>query len=69
MSRDTSAGDAFDLLWFKSSHSSSSEGDSCVEIAAAPGAVHVRDSKDADGARLALASGAWARFVAHVSRG
>ncbi|MFJ4834749.1 DUF397 domain-containing protein [Streptomyces sp. NPDC088747] len=33
MIRDTSAGDASDLAWFKSSYSSSSEGDSCVEIA------------------------------------
>ncbi|MFF4562923.1 DUF397 domain-containing protein [Streptomyces sp. NPDC001435] len=33
MIRNTSAGDASDLAWFKSSYSSSSEGDSCVEVA------------------------------------
>ncbi|XVV37030.1 DUF397 domain-containing protein [Streptomyces sp. CA-100214] len=35
-----------DLAWFKSSYSSSSEGDSCVEVALEPRAVHVRDSKN-----------------------
>ncbi|POX45315.1 DUF397 domain-containing protein [Streptomyces sp. Ru71] len=33
MIRKTSAGDASELVWFKSSYSSSSEGDSCVEVA------------------------------------
>ncbi|MEU3398793.1 DUF397 domain-containing protein [Streptomyces filamentosus] len=33
MIRNTSAGDASELAWFKSSYSSSSEGDSCVEVA------------------------------------
>ncbi|WP_410540449.1 DUF397 domain-containing protein [Streptomyces sp. KL2] len=32
--------------WFKSSYSSG-EGGRCVEVAARPGTVHVRDSKDA----------------------
>ncbi|MEU4655391.1 DUF397 domain-containing protein [Streptomyces sp. NPDC023723] len=51
--------------WFKSSYSSSSEGDSCVEIATAHATVHVRDSKHRDivGPRLALAPQAWAVFV------
>ncbi|WP_437085029.1 DUF397 domain-containing protein [Streptomyces sp. enrichment culture] len=51
--------------WFKSSYSSSSEGDSCVEIATTPGRVHVRDSKhrDAIGPCLAIAPQAWAAFV------
>lgn len=44
MIRTTSSGDASDLTWFKSSYSSS-EGDSCVEIATEPSTVHVRDSK------------------------
>ncbi|MFE0801149.1 DUF397 domain-containing protein [Streptomyces sp. NPDC058812] len=53
-----------DLAWFKSSYSSSSEGDSCVEIATEPGTVHVRDSKHTDaGPRLALAPEAWASFL------
>jgi hypothetical protein len=56
------------LAWFKSSYSSSSEGDSCVEVATEPGTVHVRDSKhrpDA-GPRLTVAPGAWADFVTAV---
>ncbi|MFE4665416.1 DUF397 domain-containing protein, partial [Streptomyces sp. NPDC056734] len=45
MIRKSSAGDASDLAWFKSSYSDGNEGDSCVEIATTPGTVHVRDSK------------------------
>jgi hypothetical protein len=63
-------GDACDLAWFKSSYSSSSEGDSCVEIALTPDAVHVRDSKHSDASpRLALAPEAWADFVSYASEG
>ncbi|MFF5468817.1 DUF397 domain-containing protein [Streptomyces achromogenes] len=34
------------LSWHKSSYSSS-EGGQCLEVAASPGAVHIRDSKEA----------------------
>ncbi|MEU3921518.1 DUF397 domain-containing protein [Streptomyces sp. NPDC029004] len=34
-----------------------------VEIAAAPGTVHVRDSKDKAGAQLVFTDGSWAAFV------
>lgn len=56
---------ASDLAWFKSSYSSGAETDSCVEIATAAHAVHVRDSKHhpATGPRLALAPQAWGAFV------
>ncbi|CAL9582929.1 DUF397 domain-containing protein [Streptomyces sp. enrichment culture] len=65
MIRNTWREDATDLAWFKSSYSSGSEGDSCVEVATEPGTVHVRDSKHAaTGPRLALAPQAWASFVA-----
>ncbi|MET9363030.1 DUF397 domain-containing protein [Streptomyces sp. NPDC006632] len=67
MIRNTWAGGASDLAWFKSSYSSSSEGDSCVEIAIAPSAVHVRDSKSVGGPQLALARNTWANFVAYAS--
>jgi hypothetical protein len=68
MIRNTSAGDASELAWFKSSYSSSSEGDSCVEIAVAPRTVHVRDSKYRDSSpRLALAPQAWSAFVTYAS--
>jgi hypothetical protein len=68
MIRKASAGDAAELAWFKSSYSDGNEGDSCVEVAASPGTVHVRDSKYRDaGPRLAVASEAWADFVVYAS--
>jgi hypothetical protein len=68
MIRTASAGDNSELVWFKSSYSSGNDGESCVEIAASPGTVHVRDSKYRDvGPRLALAPEAWADFVAYAS--
>ncbi|MDF3141662.1 MULTISPECIES: DUF397 domain-containing protein [unclassified Streptomyces] len=69
MIRNTSAGNAPELVWFKSSYSSSSEGDSCVEIAVAPRTIHVRDSKHSDaGPCLALAPQAWVDFVSYATR-
>lgn len=53
------------LAWMRSSYSDSSGGD-CVEVAAARGAVHVRDSKDIEGSQLCLTSGSWNRFVASL---
>ncbi|MEU2581863.1 DUF397 domain-containing protein [Streptomyces avermitilis] len=41
----------------------------CVEVAAAFGTVHVRDSKDKEGAQLAFPKGPWADFVAYASKG
>ncbi|WP_328671232.1 DUF397 domain-containing protein [Streptomyces sp. NBC_00328] len=58
-----------ELAWFKSSHSSGPDGDSCVEIATTPGTIHVRDSKNAAGPQLALTPGTWADFVAYASEG
>ncbi|MET9657938.1 DUF397 domain-containing protein [Streptomyces sp. NPDC006510] len=62
-----SAGDASEREWFKSSYSSSGDGNDCVEVASTPGAVLVRDSKNVQGARLAFASGAWAGFVSYAA--
>ncbi|MEH0635029.1 DUF397 domain-containing protein [Streptomyces bottropensis] len=67
MIRKVSAGDASELKWFKSSYSDGTEGDSCVEIATAPGTVHVRDSKNMGGPQLALALEACAGFVVYAS--
>ncbi|MFJ8075388.1 DUF397 domain-containing protein [Streptomyces sp. NPDC096176] len=53
------------LHWFKSSHSGG-EGGSCVEVATASATVHVRDSKDLAGPRLAVAPAAWGDFVAYA---
>jgi hypothetical protein len=67
MTRKTPVGDLIDLAWFKSSYSGGNDGNSCVEVATTPGVIHVRDSKDVDGPRLALAPGAWASFVAFAA--
>ncbi|MFD8370475.1 DUF397 domain-containing protein [Streptomyces sp. NPDC059688] len=67
MIRKVSTGDASDLTWFKSSYSGGTDGESCVEVATAPGMVHVRDSKTIGGPQLALTSDAWADFVAYAS--
>ncbi|MGQ4714331.1 DUF397 domain-containing protein [Streptomyces anulatus] len=62
-----SAGDASELRWFKSSYSDSSNPNDCVEVATAPDTVHVRDSKNVQGPRLAVAPAAWAGFVAYAA--
>ncbi|MFE2288546.1 DUF397 domain-containing protein [Streptomyces sp. NPDC059443] len=56
-----------ELDWFKSSYSSSSDGNDCVEVAHTPAAIHVRDSKDTQGPHLAFAPHVWAGFVEHTS--
>ncbi|KOV50353.1 toxin-antitoxin system, toxin component [Streptomyces sp. AS58] len=48
--------------WFKSSYSSGAGGE-CVEVAALPGAVHIRDSKDTTRVALAVQPTAWTAFV------
>lgn len=67
MIRKATAGDASELVWFKSSYSDNSDPGDCVEIALTPGTVHIRDSKIAEGPRLALTPGTWARFVSYAS--
>ncbi|MFG2673115.1 DUF397 domain-containing protein [Streptomyces sp. NPDC048445] len=67
MIQKPSAGDTSALEWFKSSYSSSGDGNDCVEVAVAPDAVHVRDSKDIQGPRLAVAPTAWAGFVPYAA--
>ncbi|MCX4969902.1 DUF397 domain-containing protein [Streptomyces sp. NBC_00654] len=67
MIRKPTAGDASALKWFKSSYSSSGDGNDCVEVATASGTVHVRDSKDVRGPRLAVAPAAWAGFVSYAA--
>ncbi|WP_269853846.1 DUF397 domain-containing protein [Streptomyces sp. RPT161] len=54
------------LEWFKSSYSSE-EGGNCIEIAAHPAAVHVRDSKDPEGPTLTFSPAAWADFAAFAA--
>ncbi|PAZ17491.1 DUF397 domain-containing protein [Streptomyces sp. SA15] len=68
MMHKASAGDASELAWFKSSYSGGNDGESCVELATTPGTVHVRDSKQIEGPRLALTPRSWADFVSGVCR-
>jgi hypothetical protein len=53
--------------WFKSSYSSGAGGE-CIEVAARPARVHVRDSKDTTRAALAVQPAAWAAFVEFTAR-
>ncbi|MFE9906998.1 DUF397 domain-containing protein [Streptomyces clavifer] len=53
---------AAELAWCKSSYSGA-EGGECVEVAARPGTVHVRDSKERTGPILSVTAGGWAAFV------
>ncbi|MFF9983839.1 DUF397 domain-containing protein [Streptomyces erythrochromogenes] len=55
-----------ELDWFKSSYSDSSDINDCVEVAATPGGVLVRDSKDIERTHLAFGRPAWAGFLAHT---
>ncbi|MFJ8939805.1 DUF397 domain-containing protein [Streptomyces sp. NPDC102365] len=53
------------LPWRKSSYSSE-EGGQCVEVAACPQTIHVRDSKDTTHPGLAVGAGAWEMFVGYA---
>ncbi|PJE98250.1 DUF397 domain-containing protein [Streptomyces carminius] len=66
MTLKPSAGDGSAMEWVKSSYSGSDNND-CVEVAAIPGTIHVRDSKDVRGPKLAFTPGAWAGFVAYTA--
>ncbi|MFH9730999.1 DUF397 domain-containing protein [Streptomyces sp. NPDC017260] len=63
MTRIPATPDAPTLVWFKSSYSSSGDGNDCVEVAITPATIHVRDSKRPHGPRLAVTGTAWAGFV------
>lgn len=67
MIRKTSAGDASEAGWFKSSYSDSSNSNECIEVATTPGTVHVRDSKNLPGPRLAFTADVWAGFVPYAA--
>ncbi|MET9726017.1 DUF397 domain-containing protein [Streptomyces zaomyceticus] len=55
-----------ELTWFKSSYSSGS-GDDCVEVAACPSTVHVRDSKNPTGPQLSLSPATWTEFLSRLA--
>ncbi|MBW8484565.1 DUF397 domain-containing protein [Actinomadura parmotrematis] len=51
--------------WRKSSHSAENQGD-CIELAAVPGSVAVRDSKDPHGGGLLVGRAGFRRFAGVV---
>jgi len=53
--------------WTKSSHSTD-DGPACVEVAACPDTVLVRDSKHPDGPRLAFTPATWAGFLPYAAQ-
>lgn len=55
-----------DDQWRKSTYSP--DASNCVEIAAAPATVLVRDSKNVAGPRLALSPASWTAFLTHVAK-
>lgn len=57
--------DVNSAIWRKSSYSGNNGG-ACVEAAALPGTVLVRDSKDMNGPVLAFEHRAWEAFAAEV---
>ncbi|MFG2782780.1 DUF397 domain-containing protein [Streptomyces prunicolor] len=63
MIRKAPAGDASELHWFKSSFSDTSDPNDCVEVATAPGTIHVRDSKNTQGPRFAVTTATWTEFL------
>ncbi|MFG2592377.1 DUF397 domain-containing protein [Streptomyces sp. NPDC048438] len=67
MNCELPAGGVHELQWFKSSYSSNSSEADCVEMAAAPNTVHVRDSKDLPGPRLRFTPTTWEAFVTYAS--
>ncbi|MFJ2826414.1 DUF397 domain-containing protein [Streptomyces sp. NPDC087263] len=65
MTTKPSADSVAGLKWFKSSYSST-DGPDCIEVAPTVGTIHVRDSKNKQGAHLGFAPQGWVAFVAYV---
>lgn len=57
---------SLDSGWIKSSYSTD-EGPDCVEVAATPASILVRDSKNPQAPRLTLAPRAWTTFLPYVT--
>ncbi|MFC9240091.1 DUF397 domain-containing protein [Streptomyces decoyicus] len=55
-----------EVAWRKSSYSTD-EGAQCVEVATTPGTILIRDSKNPDGPRLAVAPTTWADFLPYAA--
>lgn len=52
-----------ETIWRKSSYSNGTEDGACVEVALAPGAVRVRDSKNPRAGHLVLDRATWRAFL------
>ncbi|MFI2634147.1 DUF397 domain-containing protein [Streptomyces collinus] len=50
------------LAWFKSSYSGN-DGPDCLEAAISHPTIHIRDSKNKDGAQLVFTRSSWAEFL------
>ncbi|MFV0134420.1 DUF397 domain-containing protein [Streptomyces sp. HMX87] len=66
MTLKSSGGAGSELGWIKSSYSSD-DGPSCVEVAAIPHRILVRDSKNPHGPRIALTPTTWADFLPYAT--
>ncbi|MCU1683655.1 MAG: hypothetical protein JWQ81_4394 [Amycolatopsis sp.] len=55
-----------ELTWRKSSYSNGDNGD-CVEVATAPGAAAVRDSKSPASGHLTVPAHSWRTFLSRLS--
>nr|WP_242440812.1 DUF397 domain-containing protein [Streptomyces sp. CB02923] len=54
--------------WRKSSYSSEQSADTnCVEVAATPTTIHIRDSKNVTGPALSVPPSSWADFLRLIS--
>jgi hypothetical protein len=53
------------IHWRKSTYSG--DGSNCVEIAATPAFIHIRDSKIAEGPQLAFQPSVWRLFIVHAA--
>lgn len=61
-SRSNGQADCVEVKWRKSSRSNGAQAN-CVEVAAGPEAVAVRDSKNTSGPMLLLPVAGWATFL------
>ncbi|MGW4888683.1 DUF397 domain-containing protein [Streptomyces murinus] len=53
------------LHWHKSTYSGDSS--NCVEIAATPSTIHIRDSKTLTAPHLTITPTTWAAFLSHAA--
>ena len=51
--------------WRKASYSTGNGGN-CVAVGNSPSKVHIMDTKDAEGSKLAVPASSWATFTARI---